>query len=516
MASRPRKSIGPYVCDWIETYCVHTIGELSGQPLILEQWQRDFIYEMFMMEWREAEPSRPAHWAYLYQSVLLMVPRGAGKSTLAAALSLFKVSPSSGEHAPRCIIAAASRDNAKHVYECARDMVHMSRPLQDFIEANKMKVWCDENRGELWRISAEGKTNFGHQPSFIVRDELHTWETDRQVTLSEALMTAIAKRRNSQALTVTTAGYDKETILGKLYDAAMRSELLENPQPGLYIVRDAHKRQLFWCYEAPQNLPIDDPETWHIAQPATWIDEDAIRAQLEDDSIGTDEFRRQWLNQWTAAKQAWFAVGVWQACKSSTKIPKTAKVQVGVDAAITGDTTAVSWCWASSADDAHVRTRVWSANPHTEHDVFVPGGRIDLNLVRDWIAEELVEMHNVTEVCYDPRFFEGAAWDLSELGFRVVPFEQASVQMADALNLFYKAVNAGRIHHNGDEVLTAHVEAAAGVETERGWKVFKLKQTKKIDACIASVMSHARARAYHKRIGATYIYTGRDDDSAKT
>ena len=41
----------------------------------------------------------------------------------------------------------------------------------------------------------------------------------------------------------------------------MRSELLENPQPGLYIVRDAHKRQLFWCYEAPQNLPIDDPET---------------------------------------------------------------------------------------------------------------------------------------------------------------------------------------------------------------------------------------------------------------
>lgn len=500
---------GEYVIRWIETFCVHTIGKFGGQPLLLEEWQKEFIRELFAMWWDE-EGQR---WVFAYQTIVLMVPRGAGKSTLAAALALFKLSPASGEEAPRVLIAAATRDNARHVYDTARDMVGMSAGLREDLGANKNRIWCDSNRGELWRLSGDGSGQFGHVPSFVVRDELHQWETDKQILLSEALQTALAKRDNSQSLTVTTAGYDMEGILGLLYTAAMKSPLLEHPRPGLKVVRDVKAKFLFWCFEAPADAPHDDPATWHMAQPATWIDEDAIAAQLSDPSISVDEFRRQWLNQWTASKEAWLPIGMWRTLArpdafeeaafvgDTTRlwIPEGKRVYVAVDAAITRDTTAVSWSWAKSKTEVYVQSMVWSANPDTAHHIFVPGGRIDLALVRDFVAHFLTDRYNVKEVSYDPRFFEGAASELSGMGFKVVPFQQNSPQMADALNEFYIGAHEETLFHDGDEVMTQHVEGTAGVQTERGWKVFKLKQTKKIDACISGVMSTARARLALKR-----------------
>jgi phage terminase large subunit-like protein len=42
-------------------------------------------------------------------------------------------------------------------------------------------------------------------------------------------------------------------------------------------------------------------------------------------------------------------------------------------------------------------------------------------------------------------------------------------------------------------VLTAHVRATAAEQTDRGWKVRKLKSSMRIDATVAAVMAHYRA-----------------------
>lgn len=518
-------AMGHYVIAWIEAYCVHTIGVLAGKPLKLDPWQKEFILEMFLMEEVEVRDGltgdyQGKRWRYVYQSIVLGVPRGAGKSTLAAALCLFKLSPAGREDAPRVLNSAASRENALHVYGPARDMVQMSPLLGDSLQANKNQIWCDDNRGMMWRTSAEGKTNFGHLPSFIVRDELHAWETDRQVTLSEALVTALAKRDNAQCMSPTTAGYDKDTILGRIYDASMKHPDLEKPRLGLHVLKDRKNRFLFWWFEAPKDADVYDPATWSVAHPASWIDEDAIRAQLNDPSISIDEFRRQWLNQWTAAKESWLPIGMWRGLKipaapewtewvplKDDLIPKGARVQVAVDAAISKDTAAVAWAWARGKGmPVYIRCRVWSANEDTAYHEFIQGGRIYLSFLRDFIVDELRERYKVTEVVYDPRFFEGAAEDMSKMGVRVAPFHQNSPEMADALNEFYIGCHEGTIIHDGDEVLTAHVEGTAGTQRERGWYVYKLKQSKKIDACIAAVMAQARARHDIKKRGASYVY----------
>jgi phage terminase large subunit-like protein len=492
---------GTYVIDWVEACCQHTIGDKAGTPLLLDEWQKEFIHEMYTMI------RRGGVWQFVYQSILLMVPRGAGKSTLAAALALFALSTYSRQKGPRVLVAAATRDNAKHVYDPARDMVQQNIEFADMgIIANKNLIWCEKNNGELRRLSADGKGQFGHIPSFVVRDELHTWTTEKQVQLSEALMTALAKRRGAMALTTTTAGYDKTTILGELYDDAMRSPLLEKPKPGLFVLRDPARRFLFWCFEAPAGAAIDDPETWRLAHPSSWIDEDAIRAQLADPSISTDEFQRQWLNRWTKSRAAWLPLGLWGTLTGPRTIPDKGRIQIGVDASQTHDSTALSWAWAEPGKPVVVRAVVWSAREGAPCTYFHEGGTIDLREVRDYIINVLKLRYRVTEVAYDPRFFDTIARDLSDAGLKVVPVAQGSPAMKTAYNQFYIACRTSGIEHEDDKILADHVEGTAGRQTETGWVIDKLKNRDN-DACISTCLAYSRARAYLARKGKTYITT---------
>jgi phage terminase large subunit-like protein len=83
----------------------------------------------------------------------------------------------------------------------------------------------------------------------------------------------------------------------------------------------------------------------------------------------------------------------------------------------------------------------------------------------------------------------------------MVEFLQASGPMADAYQGFYQDALEGRLAHNGDPVLAAHIDATAADRTERGWKVRKLKASGRIDATVACVLAAARARHHKPRSG---------------
>ncbi|HEX7461753.1 MAG TPA: terminase TerL endonuclease subunit [Dermatophilaceae bacterium] len=58
----------------------------------------------------------------------------------------------------------------------------------------------------------------------------------------------------------------------------------------------------------------------------------------------------------------------------------------------------------------------------------------------------------------------------------------------------------GKVAHDGDPVLTAHVSAAVKRENDRGWTLSKGKSKRKIDACIAMVIALARASAVDQSV----------------
>jgi phage terminase large subunit-like protein len=342
-------------------------------------------------------------------------------------------------------------------------------------------------------VSAEGSLQFGHSVSCAIVDEAHVLTTQKQADLWEAMETALHKRLDSFLLAITTAGSERASLLGRLYESSLASLALEQPADCLTVGRDEENGVLFWWYAAPETAELEDEATWRAANPASWVGLRDLRRQRNSPGTSESAFRRLHLNQWTAGEDVWITPARWAACRSEEAIPEGAEVFVGVDASFSGDATAVSWAHKPSEGPIVVRAHVWSAISETPAHVHVAGGHISFDAVEDFITE-LAQRYRVREAVYDPAFFARSAELLSARGLTVASLDQRSAPMREAYSQFYEAVNAGALAHDGDGVLTAHVlNAAAHVDPAGHWKVRKIRQTHKIDGLVASVIAYSRA-----------------------
>ena len=73
----------------------------------------------------------------------------------------------------------------------------------------------------------------------------------------------------------------------------------------------------------------------------------------------------------------------------------------------------------------------------------------------------------------------------------MVTMVQSSAIMADAYQAWYSMLGEGRIIHAGNDAeLAAHVLSTAAAQTDRGWKISKIRQRQRIDALVAAVMAN--------------------------
>ena len=300
-------------------------------------------------------------------------------------------------------------------------------------------------------------------------------------------------------LAITTAGYDRYSLLGGIYEQALGWEMVEVSKSGcLTIAKDEEHGSLLWWYGAPEGAALEDEVLWRACNPASWIDLRDLRRQIHDPGLDENDFRRLHLNQWTRTRDAWLPAGCWANLRSDAEIPERGEIYVGVDVGLFHDSTAV--CWAHLLEDGRLclRVRVFSARAEAPAHVFVAGGKVRLEQVEEFIRE-LAQRYRVREVAYDPRYFARSAEILEEAGLAMVEFLQASGPMADAYQRFYQEALEGKLTHDGDPVFAAHVEATAADKSERGWKVRKLKSSQQIDALVAAVLAVARARVTRKK-----------------
>lgn len=461
----------------------HTVGRWYGQPFLLEDWQQDIVRELLAVDDKGRR---------VYRSALLGMPRKQGKSSLLSSLALWAASVE-GEMAPDVVVAAGSREQAAVVFDQARAFAESDPLIDTWFDAQRFVIKCRDSNGVIRRVAADGKLQHGLNISTLVADELHSWMTPRQEELWSALQTASGAREEPLNVAITTAGYDRQTVLGKLFKEATESPLLEDHNDGsLLVVKDRENGFLFWWYQVPDGADIQDEKAWMRANPASWITEDVLRAQLESPTVDENTFRRLHLNQWTTTRTAWLPPGLWEEMEDPELRPRPGEpVYIGVDVGLVHDTTAVTMAW-TVGNKVAVKTRVWSAVHDVPAHEFADGGRVNLELVEEYIRS-LASTYDVREVVFDPRFFERSAQSLAGEGLVTAPLHQSSAAMADAYQEFYASAQERRLIHDGDPVLAAHVDATAAKQTDRGWKVSKIDQSKRIDACVATVMAHWRA-----------------------
>lgn len=479
---------GLHVSDWMRQNCRHTIGEWAGQPVELEPWQDELLTEAFEVD---EQGDR------VYRDVLLGIPRKNGKSALASGITLYLAGPD-GEAGAQVILGAPSRENTREVFNQARGYVDTSPTLyRSFVtERYVIRYGIDKRtgqaRGEITRAAADGKTQHGTNPHGVVVDEVHGLVTARQREAFLAWTSGSGARRNPMRWYITTAGYDLDSVLGEMYLGAMRLPDVEERRPGLVVARDRDAGFLMYWYGAPAGCAIDR-DAVAIANPASWIDPDATLAELASPRMTEAGFRRLHLNQWTEAREAWFPHGTWRRLATDAAGGPAAgqRVWVGVDVGLTHDSTAVAYAWRMEDGRVGVAAKTWAVDPNTPAHVYV-GERFDLELAETFIRS-LAKRYDVVDIAYDPRFFERSADLLRQGGLCVAPVHQSSAQMTDVYQAFYQAVREGAVAHDGDPVLTAHVEGTAATLTDRGWKISKLHKKKRIDFVPAGAMAVWRA-----------------------
>jgi phage terminase large subunit-like protein len=467
---------GPLVCDWIETFLVHGEGDWLGKPFRLTQDQRRLVYRIY-----EHRPDGRRR----YRQVLLGRPKGFGKTELGAALAIAELAGPLAPVAPDIPVAAASYEQANLLFGAARTMISEG-PLRGYLEVFEKEILRKDGPGRIYRVAAVAGTNDGGRHTFRVADEVHEWEGSKE-RVHIVLTNGLAKRKNSWALDISTAGSDTDSLIGWLYEKGKlieRGELTddsflfdwqEHPDPDCDLssekaVRDAVKiayrgagdhvdleRIVSCCYEIPEY-----------------------------------EWRRYYLNQFTPTARAWLPTGAWHACQAPSTEPPPAgtPIVLGFDGSYSGDSTALVGATVGQTPYLFV-VGCWE-RPDGKEDWLVPREEVRATVDRAF------ERWKVRELACDPPgwYTEIDQWG-EQYGSRVVLHFQTNNRrfMAESCSRFYTAVTQQQLSHDGDSRLARHLANATLKHTPAGDYIVKESRhsSKKIDLAVAAVIAYDRA-----------------------
>lgn len=478
--SAPRKpdpTYGPLAVAWMEMSLVHGEGDKFGEPFRCTADQRLFLDRLLRYD--------AATGRLKIRRAVLGRAKGWGKTEFIAAIVLFFLCGPIAPVAPNIPIAAASFEQADLLFGTARVMA-TEGPLKPFVDAFDTEILLKDGPGKAFRVAAAAGTNDGGRPTVFAADELHEW-IGAKARVFLVVTNSIAKRRDGLVLVISTAGSSDSELLRGLYDHGKAVESGE-------VVDDEF---LFDWREADAGLnPHDGPavraEMARQANPH--IDEFGTLPFVERrwTEILEHEWRRYFANQWWEPPLlSWLPVGAWAACAGDATFDDS-PVWVGVDMALKHDSIAVV-CVQAAGEQFRVAHRIW----------FPEGSTVDIAAVENHLRQLHRDL-NVSEVDYDPAYFQRSAEALADEGLPMVEFPQSAARMVPACQTAYEMICTGRVVHDGSPVLADQIVSAVPRETDGGWRLSKGKSKRKIDASIALVMALSRAAT---RVGlGTFIY----------
>lgn len=466
-------SQGPQVVEFIKTFLTLG-GSYAGEPFIPLPWMEDVIDDIYTLK---PDGTRK------HRTYLLGVPRKNAKSTIAAALAIYHLVIDKADPNPVIISAAGDRKQAKLVFDEAKRMIQSDPDLTSICQVFRDEIRCTKTGGVYKVVSADAGLAHGLNPSVVIVDEYHVHKNDE---LYVALTTGSATRRQPLTLVITTAGFDLDGPLGRLYQYGRKVESGEVDDPSFGF-------RWYGPHEGEEFDPYD-PEVWRRFNPS-WdiINEDEFASASK--TTPESQFIRYRLNGWTSAESAWLPHGAWEECiKLDDPLSAGDEVVIGFDGAWKGDSTALVAC---RLRDFHLSLiGLWEA------PVGDPHWRTPADEVKEAIREAC-RRFQVREVACDPYRFEQSLMELVEEGFPIVEYPTSSLaRMVPATHVFYEGVMDHKLSHDGNPALARHLGNAVLKEDNRGARITKEYRSsqKHIDAAVAALVAHHRARTWAEEI----------------
>ena len=471
-------------CRWIERYCRVPEGKLVGQPVVLRDWQRNLIHEIY------GSPTRRA---------IISFGRKNGKTGLAAFLLLLHLCGPEARANSQLYSAAQSREQAAVLFGLAAKSVRMSPDLAAvvIIRDTAKELLCQEIGTKYRALSAEASTAYGLSPVFTVHDELGQVKGPRS-ELYEALETASSAHDDPLSVIISTQAPT---------DADLLSVLIEDAQKGA-----DPKVKLALFTADPEADPFDE-KTIRQANPAfgDFQNAEEVLAMAEDARrmpSRENEYRNLILNQRVDRNSPFISRTIWQANGDEPAEDwGEAPVYAGLDLSSVNDLTAfVPVAWVNEAWET--KPTFWlpkfglaekSRADRAPYDLWASQGliqtpdskSIEYEFVAAWLYS-FCQRHNVRKIAFDRWNFKNLRPWLLKAGFaeeRVdelfVEFGQGFQSMSPALRDLESVLLNGKLRHGNNPVLTMCASnAVVTTDPAGGRKLNKAKAAGRIDGMI--------------------------------
>jgi len=475
---------------FIETFCTHTKGELAGKPFLLEDWQKKIIGDLF--GWKQENGLRK------YRTAYIQVPRKNGKTTLASSVALLMLFMDK-ERGSEIYCAASDRAQSGLVFEIAKGMILNNKELSSRAKVFRNSI-TNESKGNFFQaISSDSNTKHGFNANCIIYDELHT---AKNRDLYDTLLTSTGARIEPLFISITTAGYDKNSICYEVYNYAKQVK-------DKLIVDESFYSAIF---EAELDSDITDEEVWKKSNPNYGISlrKEYMRRESQravDVPSYQNTFKRLMLNIWTDSQTAWIGAKEWELCEGDVDLQKLKNKEcyVGLDLASTRDISALVLLFKEDEkfiivpyffipeENAKKRSERDKVDYVTwirdNHIIATSGDVADYNFIKQKILD-LGKEYLIQSVCYDRWNASQLVIDLQNEGVPMEPFGQGFVSMSAPSKQLEALILGKEIIHNNNPVLKWMIANTVMEEDAAGnIKPSKKKSSEKIDGVVALVMA---------------------------
>ena len=481
------------VINFIEKYITHVKGELAGKPFILEEWQKEQIIKpLFGMKNKKTGLRQ-------YRTAYIEIPRKNGKSNLCAAIGLYLMF-ADNELGAEIYSAAGDRQQAGIVFDIAKQMIGNNPTLRKIAKVFRNSITLEKHGNSYKAISADAYTKHGFNSHGIIFDELHT-QPNRE--LWDVLTTSTGSRTQPLVLSITTAGYDKNSICYEIHSYA--KQLLEG------VIEDETFLPLI--YSADEDDDWTKETTWEKANPGFGSiirNEYLENACQKASNIPAYEntFKRLHLNIWTTSESKWISDHKWNECNIFKIVEDdflNEECFAGLDLASVQDITALVlvfenegkvnvipyfWIPEETAVERSKKAKVpyltWIKQGYIET---TPGNVTDYDYIRAKI-NELGGKFVIKSCAFDRWNSSQLVNNLMDDGCNMSPFGQGYASMSAPTKQLEKMVLSKEINHGGNPVLRWMCNNIQLQQDPAGnIKFNKSKSTEKIDGMIALVMA---------------------------
>lgn len=361
-------TLGPQVCWWIETYCVHGPGDLIGQPVELSNEERAFLFSVYEIK---RDDYRPDQWRRRYRHGVYCRRKGARKSELMTWVSHLEFDGPcrfSGEFAkggetnewgytyvagepmarrmtsPEIPFLATTEDQTEKLAWGVFKVILAKSPLASRYKIQTDVIFLDgKEKEEAWCYliaPTNADAADGAKPTFIPREEAHLWTSKELKDTAKTVERNLIKRMIADPWMM-----DATTI----YAPGEGSELEDT----VAAIEAGAEGVLFDYLQAPMDLDLDDKGQWleavRIASGDAWpwTNVEAMWNLWKNPRRSQAEFRRFQLNQGVGLEKKPFSGDRWDLFADPSRTPGPSKrtpLVVFLDGSKTRDATAII-CW---------------------------------------------------------------------------------------------------------------------------------------------------------------------------